>query len=674
MFTPALRYFFCAAGLLFLLSGRVMFGQETHLELNKVQKQTMASYEDGDFRSALTGFRVLMDRDPGNALHSYYTGICLVELNEQLDEAIELLYSASIKGVPDDVNYYLGTAYLRDYNFMDAQKYYGRFELKATRQELKELNIKHLIRTCRSAREITATYNPYEVMNVTFIDLHDSLQFSQIKMKGGQLQRKPSAYFRANEDRSDLNSLMFMPVNPIRGNYIYYSGFSRNGKGGAQLFRVRKGAGRSWGDPEEVRDLNSDGDEILPYFDPIENDLYFASDGRPGIGGFDLYRSHYDIDRDKWSEPINLGFPINSVMDEYLLLPGSDLGLMMFFSTRQGTDSTVTVYRVHLIEPKKKTVANDTRMLKEIAYLGGVAADILADMESLAVVDAPSATHKSGIAPVTVLPGSGTRTAYQKSGTRTAYQKSGTRTAYQKSGTRTAYQIALADALEHQSVSDSLKDLATAARVRVRESDDPNDRWVWQKQIMVWEKKGRDEEAIADMLYAQLEEDKSSSPPSPRTEVPETIQVDKVVGDLTVYRYVENVSGIAGEPGNEENIGAVFSTPSEMNRFDILGKSPYNDANPIPLDVTLPAGTYYQIQMGAFGSEVEPDAFQGISPITGERIRERNLIKYYAGKFSRYDDASSALSRVRTKGYEDAFIVAWYNGKMISTQKAKQLE
>ena len=191
---------------------------------------------------------------------------------------------------------------------------------------------------------------------------------------------------------------------------------------------------------------------------------------------------------------------------------------------------------------------------------------------------------------------------------------------------------------------------------------------------MVWEKKGRDEEAIADMLYAQLEEDKSSSPPSPRTEVPETIQVDKVVGDLTVYRYVENVSGIAGEPGNEENIGAVFSTPSEMNRFDILGKSPYNDANPIPLDVTLPAGTYYQIQMGAFGSEVEPDAFQGISPITGERIRERNLIKYYAGKFSRYDDASSALSRVRTKGYEDAFIVAWYNGKMISTQKAKQLE
>ncbi len=117
-----------------------------------------------------------------------------------------------------------------------------------------------------------------------------------------------------------------------------------------------------------------------PYFDPIENDLYFASDGGRGIGGFDLYRSHYDRERDEWTEAINLGFPINSAMDEYLLLPGSDLGMMMFFSTRQGTDSTVTVYRVHLVEPKKKTDANDTEMLQEIANLGGVAAEILAEL------------------------------------------------------------------------------------------------------------------------------------------------------------------------------------------------------------------------------------------------------------------------------------------------------
>ena len=76
----------------------------------------------------------------------------------------------------------------------------------------------------------------------------------------------------------------------------------------------------------------------MPYFDPIGNDLYFASNGLPGVGGFDLFRSHYDSDRDEWSEPMNLGFPVNSTRDEFLLLPGSDLGMVMFFTNRQGGD------------------------------------------------------------------------------------------------------------------------------------------------------------------------------------------------------------------------------------------------------------------------------------------------------------------------------------------------
>ena len=79
-----------------------------------------------------------------NAMYSYYAGRCLVELNEKLDEAIELLYGATPNGaIPVMSNYYLGKAYHRDYNFTDAQKYFSRFELQATRQELKEYNIKH---------------------------------------------------------------------------------------------------------------------------------------------------------------------------------------------------------------------------------------------------------------------------------------------------------------------------------------------------------------------------------------------------------------------------------------------------------------------------------------------------------------------------------------------------
>ena len=72
---------------------------------------------------------------------------------------------------------------------------------------------------------------------------------------------------------------MFMPSRPLRGDYAFYSSPGKQGKEGLQLYRVKKGSGKSWGDPQELKSLNTEGDELLPYYDPIENDLYFASNG-----------------------------------------------------------------------------------------------------------------------------------------------------------------------------------------------------------------------------------------------------------------------------------------------------------------------------------------------------------------------------------------------------------
>jgi len=230
--------------------------------------------------------------------------------------------------------------------------------------------------------------------------------------------------------------------------------------------------------------------------------------------------------------------------------------------------------------------------------------------------------------------------------------------------------------LSHQALSDSLKDLAAEARRRVRESDDPNDRWVWQKQIMVWEKRARDEEGMADFLYAKMEEEKAAQTSHQAVNPPETLQVDKVIGDMTVYRYASEAPNSAGGPRyrSERSVDGRETIPAPLNRFDILDHPPYTDEHPIPMDVALPGGTFYRIQLGAFGSALEPGAFGGITPVTGEHVSDKRLVKYYAGKFSRYDDASTALPRIQSLGYEDAFIVAWYNGIQVSTQKAKQLE
>lgn len=644
MFKQLSKTFVPIAAMFLFFAGAELCGQQQSVDIPTVREEALANFNQGDYRHALAGYQSLLEADAGDPMYNYYTGRCLVELNEEIDEAIELLYGASKRNAPEDAVFYLGRAYHLNYNFQDALSYYQKFKSIASRQERKALQVEHLIETCRSATEITSSYNPYELMNVTFLDLSDSLQYSQVKMKGGDLGLKPDAYFSNDEDRTALTSLMFKPRNPVRGDYIYFSGYGKGGKNGAQIFRVRKGSGKSWGDPQEVSFLNSPGNEILPYFDPIEKDLYFASDGRYGVGAYDLYKSHYDPERDQWTEPINLGFPVNSVADEYLLLPGSDLGMVLFFSTRQGTDSAVTVYRVHLVEPKKKTDQNNPQQLREIAQLGGMAEEMLAQLETV---------------PQTVA------------------RESGRSAPEEENRPLPAYQETLASALKHQAVSDSLKDLAGNARIKVRESEDPNDRWVWQKQIMVWEKRARDEEELADQLYAKMDRERSENAKGNALNPPESIEVDRVVDGLTVYRYTNRDPGVQEEktktgPRAKESPAAPVSP--RINDFVILGESLYNEANPIPMDEALPPGTIYRIQLGAFGYAIDPSSFKGISPLTAENLEERGLVKYYAGKFSRYEDASTALPSIHSVGFEDAFIVAWYNGNQVSTQKAKQLE
>ncbi|MCF8346150.1 MAG: hypothetical protein K9G38_02975, partial [Bacteroidales bacterium] len=235
----------------------------------------------------------------------------------------------------------------------------------------------------------------------------------------------------------------------------------------------------------------------------------------------------------------------------------------------------------------------------------------------------------------------------------------------------------------------SLTEMAVTSRVSLRDIDDPEDRWQLQRQIMLWEKRSDEERAAADKYFSE----------AMNTAVPEAIEKDTVIDGLTVYRYTapdslaekaknafqpandsdeqaetrpEDVANEAAGAKAEKKPGAGESVV--LNNFRVLSASPYSPENPIPRDSKVPDGTYYRIQLGVFSRQVEPGAFGGLSPIAAETLPERNLVKYYAGAFNRFDDARKALPVVREAGYQDAFIVAWYNGRVISFDKARRLE
>src|SRR5690606_24305194 len=79
--------------------------------------------------------------------------------------------------------------------------------------------------------------------------------------------------------------------------------------------------------------INTVYDESSHYSHADNRTLYFASDGWPGFGNKDIFRSQLDS-ADRWQEPVNLGYPIND-HHEQSALTASMNGKQAFFSTRR---------------------------------------------------------------------------------------------------------------------------------------------------------------------------------------------------------------------------------------------------------------------------------------------------------------------------------------------------
>ena len=103
---------------------------------------------------------------------------------------------------------------------------------------------------------------------------------------------------------------------------------------------------------------------------------------------------------------------------------------------------------------------------------------------------------------------------------------------------------------------------------------------------------------------------------------------------------------------------------------------PINKQNisiPIPILKKLPTGLYYRVQIGAFRKPIANDKFREFSPVSGEVI-PNGLTCYLAGFFGEIAKAVNAKGQIRKLGYNDAFIVAYCDGKRISLAQARQYE
>lgn len=99
------------------------------------------------------------------------------------------------------------------------------------------------------------------------------------------------------------------------GTALLFSSDRKGGSGGYDLWLAQLDAA---GKPVAVTSLgtniNTPANEQAPYFHAPSATLVFASDGRTGMGGYDLFFSKGTLGN--WAEPQNFGYPVNSVKDD----------------------------------------------------------------------------------------------------------------------------------------------------------------------------------------------------------------------------------------------------------------------------------------------------------------------------------------------------------------------
>lgn len=147
--------------------------------------------------------------------------------------------------------------------------------------------------------------------------------------------------------KDSLSSYAHPAVSPD-GQWLYFVSDMPGGEGGLDIWRVRITADDNFGGVENLgAPINTPGDEMFPTFRP-NGDLYFSSNGHPGMGGLDVWCAKQDSLK-AWT--LNrLGYPLNSEGDDFGLTFEGIYNRGFFASNRNDGHGWDHIYSFELAE------------------------------------------------------------------------------------------------------------------------------------------------------------------------------------------------------------------------------------------------------------------------------------------------------------------------------------
>lgn len=332
------------------------------IELGKVDPLTHYNYgsvlkNNNHYQEALTEFNLYLQSNPNDgraknavkscneikawqSLPKEYEAVNLTEINTPKSEFSPVVYDSKLVFVseqnPDIVNYeqydFTGQPYLNI--FVSDLK--NEVPVSSKKPFSKKINSNyHDGPVCFNKEQNTLYFT-----RITYVE-HKNKDFVNraklyVSNKNGKSWSKPKPF----EYNSDEYSVAH-PSLSDDGNYLFFSSDMKGGFGGMDIWVCKKNAA-GWDKPVNLGpDINTSGNEEFPYMRK-DGLLFFASDGLPGFGGYDIFSCKQIAG--KWILNRNEGLGINSFADDFgIFFTDNNKGYVS--SDRDGSVGSDDIYK-----------------------------------------------------------------------------------------------------------------------------------------------------------------------------------------------------------------------------------------------------------------------------------------------------------------------------------------
>jgi outer membrane protein OmpA-like peptidoglycan-associated protein/tetratricopeptide (TPR) repeat protein len=163
----------------------------------------------------------------------------------------------------------------------------------------------------------------------------------------------------------NINSPLFWETSACisaDGKKLYFTSNRPGGFGELDIYVSELDPSGDWGKAVNLGpQINTPYHEDSPFIHADGETLFFSSDGHPCLGSNDIFKSEFK--NGKWSKPVNLGYPINSIDYDGFFILSADKKTGYYSAMREDGAGNADIYEIKFLDPPPKVVEEPPVMM-----------------------------------------------------------------------------------------------------------------------------------------------------------------------------------------------------------------------------------------------------------------------------------------------------------------------